>query len=156
MNYKVVSIDNNIASTVRERLISPQYPSLAAAVSVANGYGPCRSCLRVFDQGNENRIFFTYNSFEGLSELPDPGPVFIHEYECPNYSGSEFPADLLELPLLFEAFGSDSDMRSRTPVQTDRVDEQIAEILTTPTVRFINVRNAEAGCFVCRIEPSHP
>ena len=152
MSYRIVRIDTNLVSEVRKSLASPQYPSLAAAVSVANGYGPCRSCLSVFDQGNENRIFFTYNAFEGLSELPDPGPVFIHEHECTSYSADEFPADLLTLPLLFEAFTNDGSMLSRTPVDAESVDDQLAEILRHSPVGFINVRNAEAGCFVCRIE----
>lgn len=154
MNYRIVAIDNKLVSDVRKTLVSPQYTSLAAAVSVATGYGPCRSCLRVFDQGNENRIYFTYNSFDGLSELPDPGPIFIHEDTCDRYSGSSFPPDLLELPLLLEAFGEESRLVSRTPVEPSRVDAQIAEIFNLPEVSFINVRNAEAGCFVCRIEPS--
>ncbi len=155
MGYTVISIEATVTAEVRERLISPQYPSLAAAVSVANGYGPCRSCLRVFDEGNENRIFFTYNSFEGLSDLPDPGPGFIHEDRCKRYEGSSFPADLLGLPLLFEAFGEASKLISRTQVDSDQVDEQIAGILAVPEVKFINVRNAEAGCFVCRLESAN-
>src|SRR5690606_11118466 len=110
MEYSVISIDPALTTTVRERMVSPQYPSLSAVVSVANGYGPCRSCLRVFDQGNENRIFFTYNAFEGSSDLPDAGPVFIHERDCPRYEGNALPADLLGLPLLFEAFGEGSEM----------------------------------------------
>lgn len=156
MNYRIVAIDNKLVSDVRKTLVSPQYPSLTAAVSLANGYGPCRSCLRVFDQGNENRIYFTYNSFDGLSELPDPGPVFIHEDTCLRYSGNSFPPELLELPLLLEAFGDESGLVSRTPIEPGSVDAQVTEIFTSPEVRFINVRNAEAGCFVCRIErPDH-
>ena len=156
MAYRVIPIDPAMIAAVREHLVSPQYPNLAAAVSVANGYGPCRSCLRVFDQGNEKRIFFTYNSFEGLSRLPDPGPVFIHEKSCIRYEGNTMPDDLLSLPLLFEAFGEASELIGRTPLENDRVDQQIAEILATPAVSFINVRNAEAGCFICRIEALHP
>jgi len=154
MEYSVISIDPALTTTVRERMVSPQYPSLSAVVSVANGYGPCRSCLRVFDQGNENRIFFTYNAFEGSSDLPDAGPVFIHERDCPRYEGNALPADLLGLPLLFEAFGEASEMIRRTPVDPGTADRQVAELLETAEVKFINVRNAEAGCFICRIERS--
>ncbi len=152
MEYSVIGIDPALTTTVRERMISPQYPSLTAAVSVANGYGPCRSCLRVFDQGNENRIFFTYNAFEGMSDLPDPGPVFIHERDCQRYEGNALPADLLGLPLLLEAFGEGSEMISRTPLEPDTADQQVTRLLEILGVRYINVRNAEAGCFICRIE----
>jgi len=151
MNYEIKPIPNEIASMVRETLVSPQYKSLKAAVSVADGYGPCRSCLQVFDQGTDHRIYFTYNSFDGRSDLPDPGPVFIHRDECTAFSGSEFPPDVLELPVLFEAFGDQSRLISRTAMQKDSAEEQIEAIFADPAVRFINLRNAEAGCFIATI-----
>ena len=105
MNYRVTPIPAEVASAVRETLLSPQYKSLTAIVSLANGYGPCRSCLRVFDQGTDYRIYFTYNSFDGRSSLPDPGPVFVHQNECTRFTGEGIPDDLLQLPVLLEAFG---------------------------------------------------
>jgi hypothetical protein len=152
MNYKVTAIPEEISSEARSTLRSPQYRSLAAAASVANGYGPCRSCLRVFEQGKDRRIYLTYNAFEGRSNLPDPGPVFIHENECGRFEGSGFPEDLKELPILFEAFGEENRLLTRTAMDPDRTDEQIAEVLSDPQVRFINLRNAEAGCFIATVE----
>ncbi|HMQ04214.1 MAG TPA: DUF1203 domain-containing protein [Pyrinomonadaceae bacterium] len=152
MNYEIKPIPNEIASSVRETLVSPQYKSLIATVSIADGYGPCRSCLQVFDQGTDHRIYFTYNSFEGRSDLPDPGPVFIHRNECTAFSGSGFPPDLLDLPVLYEAFGDQSRLISRTAMQKDAPNEQIASIFADPAVRFINLRNAEAGCFIATVE----
>ncbi len=152
MNYKVTPIPESIAAEVRSTLLSPQYPSLAAAASVATGYGPCRSCLRVFDQGVDRRIYFTYNSFEGRAELPDPGPVFIHENECVRYDAAGFPEHLNDLPVLFEAFADESRLVSRTPLVPGRADEQIAAIFEAPEVRFIHLRNAEAGCFIAVAE----
>lgn len=152
MSYKVIPIPTPIVTEVRENLFSPQYKSLKADISLANGYGPCRSCLRVFRQGEDHRIYFTYNSFDGRSALPDPGPVFIHRDECGRFDSTGVPSDLLELPVLFEAFGGESRMISREPMQVDRVDAQIEAILTDPNVHFINMRNAEAGCFIATIE----
>ena len=152
MNYKVVPISDAISSEVRNKLISPQYRSLAAAVSIADGYGPCRSCLRVFDQGTDRRIYFTYNSFDGRSELPDPGPVFIHENQCERYAKKGFPEDLKALQVLFEAFADDGRLVSRTPLVPDRADDQISEIFSAPHVSFINIRNAGPGCFIATIE----
>src|SRR5688500_1101403 len=103
MGFRIVPIPEEIAKEVRETMVSPQYRSLKANVSMANGYGPCRSCLKTFEQGKEERIDFNYNPFEGLSSLPDPGPVFIHKEQCGSYRGDEFPPMLRELPLLFEA-----------------------------------------------------
>lgn len=151
MGYKVVAIPENIASEVRRTLISPQYKSLAANVSVANGYGPCRSCLRVFHQGVDRRIYLTYNSFEGLSPLPDPGPIFIHEHECERYSGAGFPPDILDLSVYLEAFARESHLIERVVMDPDSVSDQVNGLFSNAQVEFINLRNAEAGCFIARV-----
>ena len=152
MSYRVKAIPRHISSEVRSALVSPQYRSLAAVASVATGYGPCRSCLRVFDEGTDRRVFFTYNSFEGRFDLPDPGPVFIHETECERFEGAGFPADLNDLPILLEAFADESRLLSRTPLVPGSADEQIAAIFDGPDVKFINLRNSEAGCFIATVE----
>ena len=152
MKYKVIPIPSEIAGEVRETLVSPQYRSLAASVSVSNGYGPCRSCLQVFDQGNDRRIYLTYNSFDGLSPLPDPGPIFIHENQCERFDRDGFPPDLLDLPVYLEAFADNSQIVSRTSMDSETVDSQIVKLFENDDVKFINLRNAEAGCFMARVE----
>jgi hypothetical protein len=152
MNYRVTPLPTDISSEAREKLISPQYKSLKADVSIATGYGPCRSCLSAFDQGTDERIYLTYNSFEGRSDLPDPGPIFIHKNECEPYNDERFPPDLIDLPLLFEGFGENSELIRREKVDKTSVDDQIENIFDLTRVKFINIRNAEAGCFVGRIE----
>ena len=149
MNYKIRAIPAEIAAEVRRSMVSPQYKSLAAFVSVANGYGPCRSCLRVFNEGVENRIYFTYNAFDGLSSLPDPGPVYIHEHECQPFGGG-FPDDLLSLPIFLEAFGDESRIAERKRMEPENVHEQIVDLLSSEGVKFVNLRNAEAGCYIAR------
>ncbi len=152
MNYKVVPIPENIANETRATLTSPQYKSLKATVEIATGYGPCRSCLEVFKQGEDERIYITYNSFEGISDLPDPGPIFIHMNNCERFERSGFPNDLLDLPLLLESFGDESKLISREKMDAANVSTQIGNTFANESVRFINLRNAEAGCFVARIE----
>ena len=152
MSYKIVSIPSEIATEARATLVSPQYKGLATAASVANGYGPCRSCLRVFEQGKDRRIYLTYNSFDGLSNLPDPGPIFIHEDQCERFESDGFPPDILELPVLLEAFADDSRLMTRMPMKKSLVNEQIESLFADEAVRFINLRNAEAGCFIARVE----
>jgi hypothetical protein len=148
MNFRIEPIPAEMTNEVRRSMVSPQYRSLAAA-SIANGYGPCRSCLRVFDEGTDRRIFFTYNPFEGLSELPDPGPVFVHEQDCTAF-GEGFPEDVLDLPVYLEAFGEGSVLAERIRMDSSRVSAQISELLARPDVRFVNLRNAEAGCYIAR------
>lgn len=152
MSYKIVPIDGAIVKEARETLLSPQYKSLDAIVSVANGYGPCRSCLQVFQQGVDRRLYFTYNSFDGLSPLPSPGPVFVHNEECAAFGDDGFPPDLLDLPILFEAFGEDSRLVSRERMDPATAEEQVGTAFEDLEVRYINLRNAEAGCFIARAE----
>lgn len=152
MNYRILPIPAEVSEQVRATMVSPQYKSLAAAVSVADGYGPCRSCLKVFEQGVERRIFFTYNSFEGASSLPDPGPVFIHADDCEPFKG-EFPKDVLGLPVYFEAYGDESRLIERERMDRSRAGDQLSELLSTPAVKFVNLRNAEAGCYIAKALP---
>jgi hypothetical protein len=154
MSFRIKAIPKEITTLVRKTLISPQYNGLKANVSIATGYGPCRSCLRVFEEGKEERIYFTYNSFEGVSNLPDPGPVFIHKENCETFHSSSLPPDILDLPVYFEAFGDQSSLIVRIRLEPTRAGSQIAELLEDENVRFINLRNAEAGCFIARIERS--
>lgn len=151
MTYRVVPIGSTVAAEVRRTLVSP-FGKLPAWSSVATGYGPCRSCLRTFREGEEDRIYITYDPFKGISDLPLPGPVFIHTDPCAEYSTDGFPPGLLAIPLLFEAYGPHSRLASSEPVEKENLNDQIARILRTPDVEFIHVRNAEAGCFVARIE----
>jgi len=151
MSYKVIPIPRELAEKVRDDLISPQY-NHPATVETATGYGPCRACLKTFEVGVEERILFTYNSFEGLADLPLPGPIFIHKNRCFGYSEPGFPKDLIDLPMLFEAFGEKSELLKREPVDIRSIDEQIQKLQNLPNVVHINIRNAEAGCFIARID----
>jgi hypothetical protein len=152
MNFRIEPIPSALVNQVRQNMVSPQYKSLPAIASIADGYGPCRSCLRVFDQGTDRRIYFTYNPFEGLLSLPAPGPVFIHAEDCGTFQG-DFPVDILDLPVYFEAFGEDSRMITRERMDKGRFDEQLTRLLSLPDVKFVNLRNAEAGCHIAKAFP---
>lgn len=151
MNYKIVPINSEIARSVRENMKSPQYGHPAFA-DVAKGYGPCRVCLKTFVKGAEERILFTYNAFENLSNLPLPSPVYIHKNKCEPFDDNKFPPDLVDLPLLFESYAAESEIIKRETMNKENIETQIAEILASKDVEYINIRNAEAGCFVARIE----
>lgn len=154
MTFRVISISEKIAEKVRRSMVSPQYPSLPAFSSVANGYGPCRSCLRTFDEGNENRTSFTYDPVEGILDLPQPGPVFIHSANCEKFVGNEFPEGLRGLPMFFEAFDNIGDLLHRVRVETGSEGSQINSLFADERVNFLHIRNAEAGCFIARVERS--
>jgi hypothetical protein len=84
--------------------------------------------------------------------LPLPSPVYIHKDECEAFDNEKFPPSLIELPLLFEGYGEESALVRREAVEKENIDRQIAEIFASKAVRYINIRNSEAGCFVARIE----
>ena len=151
MKYTIVPIPSEIARSVRENMKSPQYGHPAFA-DVAKGYGPCRQCLKTFVKGAEERILFTYNAFENLSNLPLPSPIFIHKEECESFTENNFPNDLIDLPLLFEGFANDTELVKREAMKKETLENQIEKIFDISQVKYINIRNAEAGCFVARIE----
>jgi len=150
-SFNVVAIPAEIAEKVRSTAISPQYGH-PAGTSVATGYGPCRSCLKTFETGKDERILLTYNPFEGRAELPLPGPIFIHKENCVRYSGDVFPPELRGLPILFEAFSAGGEMLQRVRATDETIELKIEELFALPDAEYIYVRNAEAGCFMALIE----
>lgn len=139
-----------VAAQIRRTMTSP-FGNLPAWSSVATGYGPCRSCLETFRESEEERVYVTYDPFDGISDLPLPGPVFIHTKPCQEYSAAEFPHQLFSIPILFEGYGDHSRLMLTEPMEEKRLGEQIESILAAPGVNFIHLRNAKAGCFIARI-----
>ena len=84
--------------------------------------------------------------------MPLPSPVYIHKDECESFDENGFPPELIDLPLLFEGYAEDGELVKREAVKKDGIENQIAEIFALSEVNYINIRNAEAGCFVARIE----
>lgn len=152
--FRVLPIDSALAEKVRSTLKSPQYGH-PAHVELAAGYGPCRACLQQFRTGKEDRILFTYNPFENFDSYPSPGPVFIHAKSCPAYSEPDrFPEELKSLPLTLEAYGENRWIIARERPAADEIEGSVERLLQTSGVRYIHVRNTEAGCFIARIERS--
>lgn len=149
--YRVVALDQQTAETVRTSLRAPGYGH-PAHVEVASGYGPCRACLRQFRQGQEERVLFTYNPFPEEA-TPGPGPVFIHKEPCARYDAAGFPAGLAGIPLLGEGYDAGGFPVARVPLHGDP-DRSLSALLAHRQVAYVHVRNAEAGCFIARVERS--
>ena len=150
MAFQVLAISDSIAAQAREQLASPQYGH-PGHVEVATGTGPCRSCLRTFEIGEEERLLFTYNPFEGLDAYPSPGPVFMHRTACSPFRGDGFPETLKSLPLTLEAYGDDRWILDRVRVVNGEVDEAVETLLANSAVRYLHVRHTEAGCFIAQV-----
>ena len=151
--FRVQPLPEEIVQAVRSTHRSPQY-SHPVHSELATGYGPCRSCLRQFRKGEENRLLFTYNPFAGLSTYPSPGPVFIHEAECTAFEGDGFPDELRALPLVLEGYNEERLVIAHDRVQGDAIEASIEQLLRSDGVRYLHVRNAEAGCFIAHVEPT--
>ena len=150
-SFRVIPIDPGVAERARREQRSPQYGH-PASVELAKGYGPCRSCLCVFRQGEEDRLLFTFNPMPAASGLPQPGPIFIHKDSCAPFDGEGLPPDLRGLPLFLEGFGRGSWLVRRAPVEDGNVEAALAVLGDEPAIETILIRNAEAGCFIARVE----
>jgi len=149
--FRIVPIDAALADRARREHRSPQYGH-PAAVEVAKGYGPCRQCLRTFKIGEEARLLFTYDPVPNGRGLPQPGPIFIHEEACTAFAGDGVPADLRGLPLFLEGFGRGTWEVRREPADGEAIEADITAMLRHPAIELLQIRNAEAGCFIARVE----
>lgn len=151
-SFRVIAIPTGAADQVRKRLQSPKYGH-PAYIEVASGYGPCRHCLRTFRVGQEKRILFTWDAFDGVENLPLPGPVFIHAEPCERYrEDSGFPPDLRSHRLTLNGYGEQRRLLAQEYVKNGDVDEALECLLALPGVRYVHVRDTEAGCYEFRIE----
>ncbi|MDA8017800.1 MAG: DUF1203 domain-containing protein [Thermoanaerobaculia bacterium] len=149
--FRVVPISDRLAAKVRETRTAPGYGHPVHA-EVAHSYGPCRSCLQVFREGEDRRLLFTFDAFGGKEHYPSPGPVFLHEEACKPFRDEGFPPELRELPLMLEAFAGDRWPLTREPVVDGAVEESIGRMLANPAVDYLHVRNSHAGCYIARVE----
>ena len=149
--YRIRGISDALASLARQSMRSPQYGHPAHA-EMATGYGPCRLCLQTFEVGAEERLLFTYQPFTDPAALPAPGPVFIHRAECERYDGAELPDALRPLPLVVEGYGASGALLAQRRVGGAPFEEVLGTVFEDQEVAYAHLRNAEAGCFIARVD----
>jgi hypothetical protein len=149
--FRIQGIPESIATAARTAMKSPQYGH-PAYVETATGYGPCRLCLQTFRVGADERLLFTYQPFTEPAALPAPGPVFIHRTGCERYDGGVLPEALRPLPLAIEGYGPDGALVVQRRVSALPFEAVLDGVFEMPAVRYAHLRNAEAGCFIARID----
>jgi hypothetical protein len=149
--YRIQGLPESIAAAARATRRSPQYGH-PAHVEVATGYGPCRLCLQTFTVGADQRLLFTYQPFTDPEALPAPGPVFIHSEPCGRYDTAALPEALRPLPLVVEGYGAAGALLVQRRVGTAAFEPVLDEVLSQPGTQYAHLRNAEAGCFIARID----
>lgn len=149
--YRIQGIPHSLAEEVRRSRRSPQYGH-PVHQEVATGYGPCRLCLQTFTEGRDERLLFTYQPFTDPAALPSPGPVFIHGEDCTRYDGPALPEALRPLPLAADGYGPGGALLVQRRVRQSRFEDVLEEVFGAPGVQYVHLRNAEAGCFIARID----
>lgn len=150
MDFRFRGIAHDVATQVRTTMRAPDYGHPAYR-ALAQGYGPCRLCLRTFRIGEEERILFTYNPF-AAGELPAPGPVFIHAVDCERYDAAEAPPDLLALPMVLEGYGRAGELLARERAARNALETLLERMFVGDGARYVHIRNGEAGCFMARVD----
>jgi hypothetical protein len=125
---------------------------------VATGSGPCRVTLKPFVKGVDKRILISHSPFTINNAFNQPGPVFINSAEVEEYADiyrfpPEIKANKQSFPLSLIGYSKDQMMVFTQLVGDDDVDELIGRIFELrPEVEYLHARNAEACCYICKIE----
>lgn len=124
---------------------------------VAAGYGPCRLSLKPFVPGVDRRVLISHSPFTVANAFNQPGPVFINPAESEYADVDRFPpeikADKKNFPLTLIGYSNDQRMVFAQLVGDRDVDQMIGQIFDErEDIEYLHARNAEAGCFICKIE----
>jgi hypothetical protein len=155
MNFKVRGMPQQLADRARAERRSPQYGH-PGYVEVATGHGPCRCCLRPFRVAHDARLLFTYRPEGDPTSLMAPGPVFVHAAGCSSWDAEGFPAELRSLPLAFEGRGTCGIVTGVTRHGDESVEQRLAKLFALDGTEYVQVRHAEAGCFIARVDRQAP
>jgi len=125
---------------------------------IAGGYGPCRVSLKPFRPGVDRRILISHSPFEIANAFNQPGPIFVNSANIAEYTDvyrfpPEIKADKENFPLTLIGYSAAQQMMFSELVGAQDVDELIESIFDDePEVVYLHARNAQAGCFICKIE----
>ncbi|MEO5593384.1 MAG: DUF1203 domain-containing protein [Chitinophagaceae bacterium] len=154
--FKIVPLSREYAATIRET--NKDDFGHAVTAHVATGKGPCRVSLKPFVVGEDMRLLLSHSPFEIDNAFNQPGPVFINNKEVEPYSDvhhfpPEIKADKKSFPLSLIGYNKNQNMIYTQLVGDNDVDIMIQTIFNEqPKVEYLHARNAEAGCFICKIE----
>lgn len=125
---------------------------------LATGLGPCRVSLKPFEKGVDTRLLFKHSPFEIENAYNQPGPVFINMADVEEYSDvhrfpPEIKANRKSFPLTLIGYNNKQMMVLTETVGDKDVDELITNIFNERAdVDYLHARNAQACCFICKIE----
>jgi len=155
-NFKIVPLSSEYAKKIRENKKDDFGHEVVS--QLAKGAGPCRVSLKPFVIGQDTRLLFSHSPFEIDNAFNQPGPVFINEKEVEPYNDvhrfpPEIKADKINFPLSLIGYSKSQKMVFTKSVGDADVDDMINEILNEyPYIEYLQERNKEACCYICKIE----
>ncbi|WP_207511903.1 DUF1203 domain-containing protein [Longitalea luteola] len=159
MKFKIVPLSKEYAAQIRSTGKDAfDHPAIE---QVATGSGPCRVSLKPFKKGIDRRLLISHSPFEIDNAYNQPGPVFINKEEVEPYADihrfpPEIKANKKSFPLSLIGYSHDQQMIFTQLVGDDDVDELITRIfIQRPEVAYLHARNAQACCYICKIERVH-
>jgi hypothetical protein len=154
--FKIVPLSKEYADRIR-RTMKDDFGHDVVEM-IAKGKGPCRVSLKPFIIGEDVRLLLSHSPFMIDNAFDQPGPIFIHKKEVEPYSDiyrfpPEIKADKENFPLTLIGYSKSQNMVFTKLVGDADVDELIPQIFESePKIEYLHARNAEAACFICRIE----
>jgi len=125
---------------------------------LATGKGPCRVSLKPFKIGEDYRLLLSYSPFLIDNAFNQNGPIFINKESVEEYTNihkfpPEIKADKQSFPITLIGYSSNQTMIFTRLVGNDDIDLLIPQIFEEhPLIEYLHARNAEAGCYICKIE----
>jgi len=104
------------------------------------------------------RILLSHSPFEMANAFNQPGPIFVNSADVEEYADvhrfpPEIKADKQNFPLSLIGYNASQQMVFSELVGDQDVDEMIERIFDEePEVEYLHARNAQACCFICKIE----
>ena len=154
--FKIVPLSAEFAQRIRTIRIDDFGREVIE--QTATGLGPCRVSLKPFKRNIDKRLLLTHSPFEIDNAFDQPGPVFINAEEVEPYKDiynfpPEIKANKESFPLTLIGYNEKQMMVFTKLVGDADVDELINSIFETrEEVAYLHARNAQACCFICKIE----
>lgn len=154
--FRIVPLGREFASQVRQS--GKDSFGNDVVEMMAKGKGPCRVSLKPFIIGKDVRLLLSHSPFEIENAYNQRGPIFINKEEVEPYADihrfpPEIKADRENFPLTLIGYSRGQRMVYTRLVGEADIDLLIPEIFeTNPKVEYLHARNAEAGCYICKIE----
>lgn len=154
--FKIVPLSKEYAAQIRTT--GKDEFGHSVIEQVATGAGPCRVSLRPFKKGIDKRLLISHSPFAIDNAYNQPGPVFINKDEVEAYADvNRFPPEIKankkSFPLSLIGYSKEQLMVFTQLVGDDDVDDLISRIFELYSeVEYLHARNAEAGCYICKIE----